>query len=149
MVKHKDPVFEGAKKGSVRDSNADSEPPFRVCDYYAVIKKPTKTLKPKSREKQKSHVENPPGFCVIDHKQSLVNAVSITIQICMPCFWLANSSPPWGELWERFWKYKCKIQRPRRSRKNGECSRGFVMAWQSGSRMQIPRLEEVSEMAVN
>lgn len=53
-------------------------------------------------------------FCMTDHKQSLVKAVSITIQICMPCFWLANSSPPWGDLWETFWKYKCEIQKTKK-----------------------------------
>lgn len=33
--------------------------------------------------------------------------------------------------------------------KSGECSRGFVMALQSGSRRRTPRLEGVSETAVN
>lgn len=32
---------------------------------------------------------------------------------------------------------------------NGKHSGGFVMTLQTGSRMQAPRLEEVSEMAVN
>ena len=162
VVKQKDPgrewragvlgVFEGAKKSSVRDSNAGSKYALRVCDYYVVIKKPTKTLKPKTKKK-KSHGKSWKSswlfFCITDHKQSLVKAVSITIQICMPCFWLANSSPPWGGFRETFWKYKCKFQKLRRSMKNGECSRGFVMALQNGSRVWTPRLEDVSEMAFN
>lgn len=32
-------VFKGVKKGSLRDSNADSKSPPRICDYYIVIKK--------------------------------------------------------------------------------------------------------------
>jgi len=47
--------------------------------------------------------------------------------------------------WEMFWKNKCKIKKI----KKGQCSRGFAMGLQSGSRMQAPTLEEVCEMAVN
>lgn len=125
VVKQKDPgrewrigfldVFKGVKKGSLRDSNADSKSPPRICDYYIAIKKKSqqniKPLKTNTGPKQKkltkktrSHMENLPVSCVSDHKQSLVNVVSIDIQICMPCFWVANSSPLWGELCERFWK---------------------------------------------
>lgn len=46
-------------------------------------------------------------------------------------------------------KYKCKTEKPRRNMENGKRSGGFVMTLQTGSRMQTPRLEDVSEMAVN
>lgn len=53
-------MFKGVKKGSLRDSNADSKSPPRVCDYYNVIKKiPTKykttQSQYKTKKKKKSH----------------------------------------------------------------------------------------------